>query len=658
MPSGAPTRLLLAAACVLGALAHPHPAAAADDPFADDRARFVAVWDAVVDGEWPLTSAAERALADYPLWIDLVAARHSAAVARDELADARAFLDSAPALPPVGRLRYRYVIALARTGDWAQFFAVFDAHYSDTRDGALGCTALDAAVRGKSRWSDAQIAALAKRLWLVPRSQDRRCDAPFAKLKRDGTIDRDWHAQRVELAIDARAFGLARYLAASIDRAARTRVDRWQQVYGNPRAVLASAATRRALTPAQHATAIRRLALSDPASAADALDAALDVLPADEHAATQRYLGLAGAQDGLTEAAAWLDAVPAESRDERVLAWRTRAAVRAGSWEDVLRAIGRMPLEQASKDRWRYWEGVALLRSGQREAGLGLLEALAGERSFHGFAAADLLALPYVFDHRPLKANPVRAQHWASDAALARVRELYLVGQVARARHELAGLTRGLEDSDLIAIGRDLHALGWHHEAIGLVSRAGHLDDLSIRFPLAHEPLIRTAAGQHRLAASWVLGLARSESLFDPTVRSGAGALGVMQLLPATARQTARSLGVTWRSAASLFEPDVNIRLGTAHLAQLQARFNHPALATAAYNAGAHRVQRWLPAQDHDAIEWIELIPYDETRDYVERVMFAAIVFEWRSGAPVERLSRRLPPIGAYPESVAAAPRL
>ncbi len=129
--------------------------------------------------------------------------------------------------------------------------------------------------------------------------------------------------------------------------------------------------------------------------------------------------------------------------------------------------------------------------------------------------------------------------------------------------------------------------------------------------------------------------------------RSPVGALGLMQLMPATGKQTARALNIRYGGTDALLQSDQNIRLGSGYFRKLLDRYNgSPVLAAAAYNAGPHRVSRWLPT-DHSmqADLWMELIPYPETRSYVRRVLAYATMFEWRLQRPVTPLTRRMPAV-------------
>ncbi|MEM9172778.1 MAG: transglycosylase SLT domain-containing protein [Pseudomonadota bacterium] len=641
-------RLTLALVAAGWALACPALAEQPGERRAAQRAAFVAVWDDVVDGQWRFTTAQKSLLRDYPLWPDLVAARYSWYVAADQFGTApldaiRTFIRDNPSLKPAQRLRYRFVSALARERRWAEFSEWFEAHYAGGKDAALHCQALAAALDNRLRWSDARIASRARALWRVGRSQHDACDSPFNTLRARGVITRDDVRARMQLALDARRWSLAAYLAGMLDTAAQQAVRRWRLAASNPERLLAQPLASDA--PALLAYATRRVALRDPIAAKSAWQRVGRRVDDTTRAQTNRFIALAGAQDRINDAGQWLRELPAEQRDARVLDWTARAAIAKGDWPGVLRAIGRMPMASAAIDRWRYWEGLALVRSGQIDAGRGLLEALAEERSFHGFMAADYLDLPYQFRPDDATIDTQQLTQIAALPAVQRVAELLAVGQPARANAEWRAFVYANPDLDDWTLAHLTHGWGWHVETFAALARAQRFDALTLRFPLAHDAAVSGAANRYTISADWIRGIARTESGFDPRAVSSAGAHGLMQLMPATAQRQARANGARWAGNASLFEPAVNIDLGASHLAALQARFAHPAVATAAYNAGANRAQRWLDDASSLPIDaWIETIPYDETRRYVERVLFAEIVYAWRRGATVVRLQQTLAP--------------
>jgi soluble lytic murein transglycosylase len=290
-----------------------------------------------------------------------------------------------------------------------------------------------------------------------------------------------------------------------------------------------------------------------------------------------------------------------------------------------------------------------LFATDQRAAGERLLREVAAERSYYGFLAADLAGLPYRFDPATTEADDETIERLANDPAAIRARELYLTGLHSRGRRQWAAFSAGLGENEKRAAAVLAHRWGWHSRAIAIVGELAQYDDLDLRYPLPFSDWFTASAGKAAIPAAWAYGVARSESLFMPDVRSSAGAIGVMQLMPATGKRTAGKHGLPYAGTPTLTDPEQNIAIGTRYLAELDARFgSHRALATAAYNAGPHRVERWLPATTPmRAATWIETLPYDETRSYVQRVLAAEAIFHWRLTGEIRRLSAVLTPVPA-----------
>jgi soluble lytic murein transglycosylase len=169
-----------------------------------------------------------------------------------------------------------------------------------------------------------------------------------------------------------------------------------------------------------------------------------------------------------------------------------------------------------------------------------------------------------------------------------------------------------------------------------------------LRFPLASPDGLVPQAEQAGIYPPWAYAILRAESAWMSGARSGADARGLMQLLPSTGALVARAAGLPWNGGASLYDPVVNIALGTRYLAQMAQRFDGSAwLASAAYNAGPNRVDVWLAARGTLAPDlFVATIPYKETREYVARVMAFSVIYDWRLNRAVVPLARRMGPIG------------
>ena len=221
-----------------------------------------------------------------------------------------------------------------------------------------------------------------------------------------------------------------------------------------------------------------------------------------------------------------------------------------------------------------------------------------------------------------------------------RARELYILGREPDADAEWRQTIQAFDRPALLQAAALAQRWDWHAQAIATISRAEYWDDLELRFPLAYRDGVVNQARASALDPAWVYAVIRQESGFRPDARSPVGALGLMQLMPATGRQIAREL----RDATDdppLLQPDANIRYGVHYLRRMLERLqNNPVLATAAYNAGPHKVAQWLPARAAvPADVWVETIPYRETRAYVQRVMEYAAIYQRRLGSPAPELT-------------------
>ena len=192
-----------------------------------------------------------------------------------------------------------------------------------------------------------------------------------------------------------------------------------------------------------------------------------------------------------------------------------------------------------------------------------------------------------------------------------------------------------------------MHRWGWHSAAIRGAAAAAYWSDLDIRFPTPYPDSVKKAARGSGLRPSRIYAVARQESAFMVDIRSRAGALGLMQLLPTTARHVARKARIPRPGIRALLEPATNLSLGSIYLASLEARYSgHPVLASAAYNAGPGRVARWRKTPDRISSEiWVETIPFRETRRYVRGVLAYQAIYARRLGEEGIRLKDLMPAV-------------
>ncbi|MEM9386515.1 MAG: transglycosylase SLT domain-containing protein [Pseudomonadota bacterium] len=599
-------------------------------------------------------SALEEVSADYLLYPYLEAAWLGADLDSRGPRDIADFLGRHGEALPARRLRYRWLLHLAKQERWSEYLATWRGV---TRpDVTLRCHQLSARLDSANP-NLAQIEDDARTLWLVGHSQPDACNPAFAWLARNGMLGLNHYHDRVQLALKSRQLGLARYLSRKAGPRAQARAARWTQATEQPRQALAraDAITLAADDPQWLYLAFDRLAVRYPGEAAEHLARlrAEGALTRDLDHRIERRIALSFARDLAPQAAGALDSLA--YYDLETAAWRGRTAMRANDWPALIDAIKLLPDAERTSVKWQYWQGRALHGLGRTEDAVTVWTAVARDRSYHGFLAADRAGKPYAFAHAEAVPTPTLRAALLDRDALREALELWATGQLKDAQAQWTDLIGTLSRDQKREAALIADTWGWHPSAISAAASARLWDDLHLRFPLPWVRSFDQWAGQSGLPTHFTLGIARSESLFSPEVVSKAGALGLMQLMPATGKAVAqRTASAGYQNRQSLFDPQTNIALGTTYLADVLGRLDqHPALASAAYNAGEHRVYAWLPRERPlDADAWVDSVPFTETRHYVRRVMMASIIYDWRlsdpagvSDSPRQPLSTLLPPV-------------
>ena len=613
------------------------------------RKLFLGVYESVERGNWHtvdgLASDEQQLLRGYVLWPDLRAAWFRANIQKVDHGEISAFLDQYGVLKPARELRYRYALHLAQIGNLAGFLKIYQQYYQGLEIAKLDCLALRAEI---AAGRGPRVFNRAVDLWTVGVSQVDECDPVFEHLADENQLGPSNYIERFELAIEAREFSMARWLGKSIDQRHIDIAGQWLKAQRNPESFVRNDKKwiNDATTREQLVYAIERITYDDPALALKLWKGISTGgrFSAEKEHRTARHIALWMARDRLPGAYEQLTSLPAAAQNDEVLRWRARSSLRDHSWSKLLTDIGLMSEQERSAEEWQYWRGIALQRSGKKREAEEAFRALATERSYYGFLAADELKLPYAFGSSRFTAHEQTIEQLAARPELVRARELFLVGLDGRGRSEWDTVIRNVGPEEKMQAAILAHRWGWHSRAIAAAASVGEYDDLSLRYPLPYDSTFRRYAEDARISLTWAYGVARSESLFMRDVRSSAGAIGLMQLMPTTGRKLAKVIQLPYAGLDTLTDADSNIRLGTTYLAQMAERYGgNQVLATAAYNAGPHRVDAWLPEKGSiDARIWIENIPFNETRGYVRRVLAADTIFHWRMTGETRRLSDEL----------------
>ena len=486
-------------------------------------------------------------------------------------------------------------------------------------------------------------------LWNVSRSQPNECDSLFDRLLAIDAIDEAVAWQRLQKVLATGQTGLARYLTRFIDTPARRDAAEAQIALASNSALIANYGQVARIPWPERQTSIQRalahLARTDAPAALRhwshyQQSAEIDVTT---RVAVLGPLVRGHHQQNRSEAADRLLEEQFEFAEASLIEWRLRQAIRHGQWATVSHWIERLPDEVQQHERWRYWQVRAAELDGAPLADAdNMLASLATRRSFYGFVAAQRLGLPYRMEHRPATPEPDLVEQIRVLPAVARARELLHFEEFSDARREWHHAGRHFSDEQWIAAAHLATEWQRYQFAINAMIAAGYWDDIELRFPLAWRAAFQDAADRYGISPISLMAIARQESAFGTDVVSPAGARGLMQLMPATARETAQRVGLGNFRVHDLFSPDVNLRLGSDYFNQLLVRFdNNRILSAAGYNAGPGRVRGWrqntggqLPV---DA--WIEAIPFAETRQYVQNILSFSVIYAHRLGEDIDMLS-------------------
>lgn len=365
-------------------------------------------------------------------------------------------------------------------------------------------------------------------------------------------------------------------------------------------------------------------------------------LPISEQYKVEKQLYAQLAKQQPEQKLAWLAKIDASVHDEATLLPLLQQALRESDWDKLIQLTQQLPTEMP-QEAWTYWRAKAFTQTNQATLAQPLWEKLALNRSYYGFMAADQLGKVYKLNTQQVSAAQLAQAH--QSALGQRLQALYEVGlkDVAWREWVFARNHQKVSSDAVPGYAQLAQSIGWHSFAVLALGKPEHWNYTTLRFATPYQDIVRPQAEQHDISLAWAYGIMRRESAYAQDVKSSAGAMGLMQLMPKTAQALAPI-----QQLHDVYQPELNVHLGTKLLAQLKKEFNgNLVLATASYNAGGFRVRQWLKQQpDLPTDQWIELIPFKETRDYVKAVLEYMLVFERKGlSAQHSRLTDYLQPV-------------
>ena len=539
------------------------------------------------------------------------------------------------------RLRNDWLLELGKRRDWRNFAADFPRfRMNDDREVSCYALMLDQAA-GKD------VRDAARGHWFSQKEADDGCSLMAAALVDAKVFTSADVWRKARLAMELNRPRSARQAVTLIDVPSASGL---QELYESPsRYLLRKASTANRTQAELTSLALIRLAATDPEGAAAALNERWErALPADLAAWAWANAGKQAAQKLLPDAADFYqraDLLTAKNSSasssnsdwpDDTHAWKLRAALRAnngaGRWPQVVQAVNAMSAAEQADSAWTYWKARGLQAmskvnpdapdaANSLEQSRSLMNSLTSQFNFYGKLAADHLGQRVALPPKPAPLTAEERANAVRHPGLSRALQLIAIGLRSEGVREWNFSLRGMNDRELLASAQMACDREVWDRCINTSDRTKVEVDMEQRFPTPFRREVIARAREIGLDPAYVYGLIRQESRFIMDARSSVGASGLMQIMPATARWTAKRIGLDY-TPELIADRDTNIKLGTSYLKLALDDFGgSQAMAAAAYNAGPNRPRKWREGPVLEVAAWAENIPFLETRDYVKKVL-------------------------------------
>ncbi|MGB0987570.1 MAG: transglycosylase SLT domain-containing protein [Pseudoalteromonas spongiae] len=533
------------------------------------------------------------------------------------------FLDTYQGTPLEWKVRYAWLDNLKKSNKKALYI---DA-YRPTRKAEYQCTYLNYQLQlGAPKEA---IFNQVDELWSVAKSQPKECDVLFSKWKKAGHLNQELVWQRITKVSEKGNTSLLAYLSRLLPKNERYLADLYKTVRRDPSAA-AGLYRFKKRTDKEGQIAlygVKRLVWRDRDLAIRAWQKLETMFDYTEQQKQSLYyiFALSLASGKHKEAKFYLNKVAPERHDSKLMQWQLSNMLREQDWQGVIAYSTGKTLNNG----YRYWLAYAYHKIGDAQRANQLWKELAQKRDYYGFLAASRLDLAVSLEYQPVVVDPQKQKLVSESPGFKRAKALYELDRFYSARREWNSLIAGSTDDEKLAAASLANDMGWHDSVIRVMSQLKAYNMLDYRFPTPYSDQFERFSSRSKVDKTWAYAISRRESSFASDAHSSAGAIGLMQLLPSTARYVNK--GSVSRN--QLKKPHINIRLGTQYLKYLKKKSKgNEVIATASYNAGYHKVKRWLPQEAVDFDLWVEAIPYRETREYVKNVYAYRQVYATRSG--------------------------
>lgn len=562
--------------------------------------------------------------------------------------DVRAVLAAHRGTYVAERLRGDWLKVLGKRGDWQEFEREAALYPRD--DLEVRCYELLARL---ARGDDSALDDAAP-VWREPRELPQGCTTLADNLLARGRLTATDVWRRARILFENGQITAAKSALAYLPKGEAPDERALAEAARQPKRVLERLPKNLEIRPAREVVVLAgvRYARADPEAMAEALEGILaSRLPEKELQYLWSRVGYEAARTLQDDALKWyLRAGDAPLTDDE-LAWKARAALRSGQWRVVRDSIDLMSASARQDPSWSYWYGRALAAQGEEAGARAYYLRIAGQPDFYGLLANEELGYVAALPETSYAPSEQEVAAAAREPGLARALELIRLGIRSEGVREWVFTIRGYGDLQLLAAAELARRTGVYDRSINTADRTTVTHNFLLRYPTPFRDVFREYAATHGLDEAWLFGLVRQESRFIPDARSSAGAAGLMQLMPRTARFIAKKIGLRGFRPRSVVEVNTNVTLGTGYLRMVLDQLGSPVLASAAYNAGPARARRWRDAKPLEGAIYVETIPFNETRDYVKKVMANTVFYAALLEGKYVSLKQRL---GIVPPASAA----
>ena len=529
--------------------------------------------------------------------------------------EVRAYLTRYQGMAIADRMRNDWLLELGRQHDWVNFDREFPLFVLKD-DTQVKCYALQSRIaKGEN------VAADARALLLSPPGYGEGCGTLLSALAQANQFGADDLLAQLRLAGQQQATGPAKRVALLLG-ASDTRV---AQAIDFPALAMARGIGSTRAEHEIYLVAIGRMARTSVKLASVALNKNTSGLTPDEVAIGWSNIALAASMTLNPDAYDyWKRTIGAPLSNDQA-AWKTRIALRRGDWKMVRSTIEAMTSTQRAENTWTYWLARSLANTSDgREAAEPLYSRIAEQNSFYGQLAMEelgqLITIP------PAATAPTAAElaQASSNPDLRRALKFFAMGLRFEGTREWNWALRPMTERQLLATAEFARQNNVLDRMVNTSERTRTEFDYTQRFPAPHNDLVHPTTQSLNLDKAWVYGLIRQESRFIVDAKSGVGASGLMQVMPATGKFVAAKIGLTDFVHGMLSDLRTNITLGANYMNMVLANADgSQVLATAAYNAGPGRSRTWRATLDQpmEGAIFVESIPFNETRGYVRNVM-------------------------------------